>query len=152
MQIEELVLTKMGKWKYSPNQIAPQISTKLLIKLKPRWESAMQTTKDIYEQSLRQLLPSVTNAEVKEAMKKNEDKMTIRFHTCLILIKDIEHVVKDSTNMWKNIYLLHKPSENLVEINDDDDDSDKDEDNGEDNTPCVTIDVEEYQDLMKDDE
>ena len=85
-------------------------------------------------------------------MKKNEEKMTIRFHTCLILVKDIDHVVKDATNMWKNIYHLHKPSENLVEINDDDDDSDKDEDNEEDNTPSITIDAEEYQDLMKDDE
>ncbi len=30
MQIEELVLNKMGKWKYSPDQIAPHISKELL--------------------------------------------------------------------------------------------------------------------------
>lgn len=84
-------------------------------------------------------------------MKKNEDNMTINFHTCLILVKDIEDVVKDATSMWKNVYHLHKSSENLVEINDYDD-SDKDEDNEEDNTPCVTIDVEDYQELMKNDE
>lgn len=33
-----------------------------------------------------------------------------------------------------------------------DGDSDKDEDNEEDNTPCVTIDVEDCQKLMKDGE
>ena len=27
MQVEELVLSKMGKWKYSPDQIAPYISS-----------------------------------------------------------------------------------------------------------------------------
>ena len=80
-------------------------------------------------------------------MKKNEEKMTIRFHTCLILIKDIEHVVRDATNMWKNIYLLHNPNEDPIEIKDYDDDGDKDEDNEEDHTPCVTLDVEDYQDL-----
>ena len=145
-------MAKMGKWKYSPNQIAPQISNVLLTRLKLRWEFYMQIAKDIYEQSLRQLLSSRTNVKVKEAMKKNEEKMTIRFHTWLILIKDIEHVVRDATNMCKNIYLLHKPSEDLVEIKDDDDDGDKDEDNEEDNTPCVTIDAKYYQDLMKNDE
>ena len=79
--------------------------------------------------------------------------MTIKFHTCLILMKDIEHVVKDATNMWKNIDHLQKPNENPIQINDDDDDdSDKDEDNEEENTPCVTIDAKDYQDFMKDDE
>ena len=40
MQIEELVLNKMGKWKYSPDQIASQISKELLERLQPRWDSA----------------------------------------------------------------------------------------------------------------
>ena len=39
--IKELVLTKMGKWKYSPYQIASQISNDLLEILKPIWDSAM---------------------------------------------------------------------------------------------------------------
>ena len=64
----------MGKWKYSLDQTAPQISNELLTRLKPRWESTMQITIDIYEQSLRQLLPSLTNVEVKEAMKKMKRK------------------------------------------------------------------------------
>jgi hypothetical protein len=89
----------------------------------------MQTAKDIYEQSLRQLLPSLSNAEVKDVMKKNEDKMTIRFHTCLILIKDIECIVKDAIEMWKGIYHLHKPSDHPVEIKDDGSDEDNEENN-----------------------
>ena len=88
--------------------------------MQPRWEYATKTVKDIYEQSLRNLLPSLTEAEVKEALKIHEGNMMIKFHTCLILIKDIEHVVIDATNMWKNIYHLHKPSEDPVEIKDND--------------------------------
>ena len=52
--------------------------------------------------------------------------------------------------VWKDVYHLCKPSVDLVEIKDDD--NDKDEDDEEDNTPCVTINVEEYQELMKDGE
>lgn len=99
MQVEELVLNKMGKWKYSPDQLASHISNELLERLKPRWELAMQTTRDIYEKTLRRLLLSITNDKVKESMKKNEEKMTLRFNTCLILLKDIEHVVNNSIEM-----------------------------------------------------
>ena len=42
-------------------------------------------------------------------------------------MKDIEYVVRNATNTWKNIYLLHKLSDQTMEIKDDDDDSDKDE-------------------------
>lgn len=119
MQIEELVLNKMGKWKYSPAQIAPQISKELLVRLQPRWESVVQVAKDIYEQSFRKLFPNLIDVKVKVVMKTNKGKMMIRFHTCFILIKYIEHVVRDATNMWKNIYHLHKPSDDPVEIKDD---------------------------------
>ena len=53
-------------------------------------------------------------------MKKNEEKMTFRFNTCLILLKDIENVVKNAIGMWKNVYLLHKKSDFPVEVKDDD--------------------------------
>ena len=148
MQIEELVLSKMGKWKYSPDQIAPQISKELVERLKPRWELATQTVKDIYEQSLKNLRPSLTGAEVKTEMKNHEGKMMIRFHTCLILIKDIEHVVNDATNMWKNIYHLHEPSKDPVEIID----YDSNNDDEFDSTPSITVSLEELHELMEDKE
>ncbi len=144
MQIEELVLSKMGKWKYSPDQLASQVSKELLERLQLRWESATQMVKDIYEKSLKNLQPSLTGAEVKTAMKNHEGKMMIRFHTCLILIKDIEHVVNDATNMWKNIYHLHKPSEDLVEIKDDYSSDSEDIDG----TPSITVSPGELHALM----
>ena len=75
--------------------------------------------------------------------------MTIRFHTCLILIKDIERIVKDATNVWKGIYHLHKPSDHPVEIKDDDDDEDYEEGKN-----SITMDVidEDLQELMKEKE
>lgn len=117
----------MGKWKYSPNQIAYQISKDLLEGLKPRWDLAMQTTRDLYEKTLRQLLPSITNVEVKDSMKKNKENMTLRFNTCLILLKYTEHVVSNATNMWKNVYLFHKQSDFPIEVKDDDSDDEEED-------------------------
>ena len=72
-------------------------------------------------------MSSLKNAEVNKALKENENKMTLRFNTCLILIKDVELVVKSAKNTWKKIYHLHKPSEHLVEIKDDDDEKDQED-------------------------
>ena len=67
------------------------------------------------------------DAKMNKSLKDNENKMTLKFNTCLILIKDIEYVVRNAKNTWINAYHLHKPSEQPIEIKDDDDDSDKDE-------------------------
>ncbi|GLJ36439.1 hypothetical protein SUGI_0731710 [Cryptomeria japonica] len=87
MQIEELLLNKMGKWKYTPDDISSQIPNELLVRIRPRWTSAVQTVKDIYAQTLKQLLPNLAYKEVKEALKENEHQMTLRFHTFLVLSK-----------------------------------------------------------------
>ena len=64
--------------------------------------------------------------------------MTLKFNTFLVIMKDIEYVVRNSTKTWRNMFHLHKMSEYLVEIKDDDD-SDKDDDNEEDSTQLVTV-------------
>lgn len=115
--------------------------------MKPRWEFATQIVKDIYVQTLRQFLPSMIDAEVKEFMKKNEDKMTLRFNNCLILIKDIEHVVKSATKTWKNFYNFHNPSDFPVDIKDEKEEG-KDEEENEGSTHYVTIVYEEYKDQL----
>ena len=60
-------------------------------KIKPRWKFSMQTVKDIYAQTLRKLIPRLTNKEVKESLKKNEEKLTLKFKAFLVLMKDIEN-------------------------------------------------------------
>ena len=70
-------------------------------------------------------MPSLNDKEVKESLKKNEEKITLRFNTCLILLNDIEHVVRNATNTWKNIYLLHKPSDFVVSVSEKDGDDDE---------------------------
>ena len=62
--------------------------------------------------------------------------MTLKFNTCLVLMKDIEYVVKNAIKKWINIFHLHKMSEYPIEIKDNDEDSDKDEDNDEDYSIC----------------
>lgn len=95
-------------------------------------------------------MPNLTEVEVQKALKEHENMMILKFNTCLILMKNVESVVKNAIDVWRDVYNLHKPTEDPVEIKDDD--SDKDEDDEEDNTPSVTVIAEEMQDLMKDGE
>ncbi|GLJ30911.1 hypothetical protein SUGI_0615370 [Cryptomeria japonica] len=127
MQIEELLLNKMGKWKYTPDDISSQIPNELLVRIRPRWTSAVQTVKDIYAQSLKQLLPNLTYKEVKEALKENEHQRTLRFHTFLVLSKQIEAIVNNATIVWKRIYNLPMPSDPMVTIEGDKDDEEDEE-------------------------
>lgn len=73
----------------------------------------------------------------------------MRFDTCLILLKDIELVFKHATNIWRDVYHINRPIDDLVEIKDDDSDQEDEED---DNIPLVTITKEDMQDLMKEKE
>lgn len=85
--------------------------------------------------------------KVKADLKKHEGKMLLRFHTCLILINDIEKVVREVTNTWKNIYHLHEPSKDpVVEIEDDNGSDEVDK------TPDATVTIDDYEDLMKEDD
>ena len=52
-------------------------------------------------------------------------------------MKNIELVVKHASNVWKDVYHLKKPSEEIVEIKDDDS-SDNDDDDF-DNIPSVMV-------------
>lgn len=61
-------------------------------------------------------------------MKENGQNFTLKMNTCMILLKNIEYVMKVSTNTWKNIYKLHKPSDFFVHVNEKDDDDDEEED------------------------
>lgn len=76
----------------------------------------MKTTKDICKQTLRQLLLSLSEKEVKESLKQNEKKLTLKFNTYLILLKDIESVVQSTTITGNNIYGLHKPNDFVVHV------------------------------------
>ena len=140
-------MEKMGKWKYSPDQLTLQIPSVLMDKIKPRWEFAKKMAKDIYEKTLRQHMPSLIDREVKESIKKNEEKLTLKFNTCIVLMKDIEHVVKNAKNTWKKVYLLHKMDDFSVTISEKDDDDDKEEkdkeENDEETTHFDNIDNEE---------
>ena len=63
-------------------------------------------------------------------------------------MKNVESVVKNATDVWKDLYHLHKPAKDPLDIKDDE--SDKEVDDEDDNTPLVIFTAEEMQDLMKD--
>ena len=66
----------------------PQIHVDLYEKIKARWEFTTQTVKDIFEQQLRQLVPSFSDEEVKKALMDHEDRMILKLNTCFILMKN----------------------------------------------------------------
>ncbi|GLJ40249.1 hypothetical protein SUGI_0826510 [Cryptomeria japonica] len=154
MQIEELLLNKLGKWKYTPDDISSQIPNELLVRIRPRWTSAVQTVKDIYAQTLKQLLPNLTYKEVKEALKENEHQMTLRFHTFLVLSKQIEAIVNNATIVWKRIYKLPMPSDPTVTIEGDKDDEEEkeEEEEAEEEGDMIIIGDEEDTVLIGDEE
>ncbi|GLJ28490.1 hypothetical protein SUGI_0560470 [Cryptomeria japonica] len=144
----------MGKWKYTPDDISPQIPNELLDRIRPRWTSAVQTVKDIYAQTLKQLLPNLTYKEVKEALKKNEHQMTLRFHTFLVLSKQIEAIVNNATIVWKRIYNLPMPSDPTVttegekEEDEEDEEEKEEEEAAEEEGDTVIISEEEEGDTV----
>ena len=58
-KIEDALVEKLGKWKYSPN-VLTQVPNVILKVFKPQWDSALIVAKDISEQTLRQLMPSLS--------------------------------------------------------------------------------------------
>ena len=52
-QVQDMMMKKLGKWKYSVDQIVQQILNELMQAIKPGWEHAKKTTKEIFEQTLR---------------------------------------------------------------------------------------------------
>lgn len=77
-------MEKLGIWKFSPEQFASQILVVLLDKIRVRWENVVQIVKDIYEQKLKELVPSLTDAKVKKALIEHKGRMFLRFNTFYI--------------------------------------------------------------------
>jgi hypothetical protein len=150
-EIEDLVMEKLGTWKCSPDQFASQIPTILFDKIKVRWEHTEQTVRDILAQRLRELVLDLTDAEINKALKDHKGSLNMRFNTCLILLKSIEPVVKNSTDVWSDVYKLHKPTEEIVEIKDDDNNSDEEEMDGG-NTISMDITDEDLEQLAREKE
>ena len=44
-----MMMKKLGKWKYSLDQLVQQIPNELMHAINPRWEHAKKTAKDIFE-------------------------------------------------------------------------------------------------------
>ena len=53
---------------------------------------------------------------MKEALKEHENMMILKFNTRLILMKNVELVVKNVIDVWKDVYHLHKLAEDPTEI------------------------------------
>ena len=106
----------MGVWKYSPAQIKPQIHSDLYDKIMARWDLASQTIKDIFEQQLKQLVPSLTEEEVKQALQDHADRMIPKLNTCFVLSNIKETVDRLATDVWKYVYHLRQLTTVAVDI------------------------------------
>ena len=116
--VEEALVAKMAKWKYCPKEQIKIVLDILSKTITHHWDNALNVVRDIREQILRQLMPTISNKEVKESVNMNEQKLTPKFNAFLILSKDIESIVHSNIISWKNIYGLHKPTKEVVQIDD----------------------------------
>ena len=108
-EIEDLVMEKMGIWKYSPTHMQSQIPKDLYNKIKVRWDLTMQSIKDIFEQQLRLLVPNLTDEEMKKALLDNEDRMILMLNTCFILTNNTDSVIRQASGVWRTLYHLNQP-------------------------------------------
>lgn len=124
-KIEDMLVKRLGKWKYSLDQLAQKIPNELIQVIKHRWESVTNIFKDIFEKTLKKLIQNLNKKEVKESLMKNEEQFTLKFNTCMILLKDIKYVVKETTITCKKIYQLDQPSDFVFHVDDKDDEDEE---------------------------
>lgn len=121
--IEDALIEKMSKWHYDPNHFKSIVSEDLFKVLNMKWNNTASLEKDIREQTLREVLSSASNKEVKELMKKYENRHTPRFRICQILGNNIESLVKAMKQLWE-VLLKDRVEEDkkkeAIEIKDDD--------------------------------
>lgn len=86
----------MSKWHYDPSHFRSPISKDLYKILNTKWTNTATLEKDVWEKTLKEVLPNLSNKEVKEIMQKFESRHTPRFRICQFLGKDIEAVVKST--------------------------------------------------------
>ena len=77
--IEDATIEKMEKWKYYPFELKSQVTNDILKEMTIQWNNAVQTKKNIKEQTLRRVMPKLSDKEIKDAMKKYESGHTPRF-------------------------------------------------------------------------
>ena len=52
-EIEDLIMEKLGTWKFSPDQFSQQVLVVLLEKIKVKWENTIKIVKEIFGQTLK---------------------------------------------------------------------------------------------------
>ena len=63
-------MEKLGNWKYLPDELTQQVLFVFMKEVKPQWDNALKVAKDINEKTLRQLMLSLVDKEVKKSLKK----------------------------------------------------------------------------------
>jgi len=129
-KIEEALVEKMENWKYSSSELGSQVPDILLKEVSHCWENTVMVAKNIHDQTLRKVMPDLSDKEVKEALKRHGQALTPKLNAILILSNDIESVVKSNTNAWKKNYGLNvvKPTKEVVKVDDVNDDEEDMED------------------------
>lgn len=103
MYIEEALLEKMAKWIYSPSELWGKVLDNILKEESHFKDNAIMVAKDIQEQTLRKVIPNLSDKEVNEALKMHQHSLAPQFSAFLFFSNDIESVVQSNPYAWKNI-------------------------------------------------
>ena len=93
-QIEEALVEKLAKWKYSSSELTNQVPVIILNKIVPCCKNAINISQDMREQTLRKVMEKLSDKEVKEALTKHEQKLTRKFNAILTFLNYIEYIVQ----------------------------------------------------------
>ena len=120
----------MKKWKYSLSELGSQVLDILLKAVSHHWDNVVMVAKYIWEQTSKKVMLNILDKEVKEALEKHEQILTHKFNAFLVLLNDVELVVKSNINAWTNIYGLNviNPTKEVVQVDDVNDDEEDRED------------------------
>ena len=79
--IEEAQVEKMEIWKYDPYELKTSIIENLLKALIVHWDKVVKLENKIKEQTLRQVMLTFFDNDVKDPLKRYEGRHTPRFQT-----------------------------------------------------------------------
>ena len=109
-KLEESVYAMMADYKHTPLELDSTMPKELYKIVEDRWNFCLQMEREIRESTLARLLPDLTKDEIKNVVKRHNNRFTPKHRAFNILQNKIEDVVKKSTRLWR---IIQKKTEDV---------------------------------------
>ena len=103
-KIEESIYAMMVEYKHTPLELDGSFPKELYKILEDKWHFCLQSEKEIRDSTLARMLPDLTKSQIKNVVKRHNNRFTPKYRAFSIFQNKIEEVVRKSTKLWKIIY------------------------------------------------